>query len=302
MKNYIQYNQKLNYNQKKIYNNYSTLYSIKFIYVEDSEKVNFKDNSFSKFITDYLIGKFDNAYNAYDWFYPFNMKVDWNNSDFQVMPQSESDYIEMPDVDGDIPENTTYKNRAFNVVLYSDQGLSVTQKEELKSSIAKILDGTKNKYKRLTLQPKETYFDVKYSGQASVSEGPSFVKATIPFDVKPYGHPFFTQTVTGTGKVTNNGLKPAGPIIKISGSVNNPSFSVGDQSYTWNGTVPAGSLLIVNFDSELCYLQNSSGVKENAITKLSSIDFKKIQPGETCNISSSIGNNFTASIVESILW
>lgn len=301
MKNLIQYNKKSNYNQSLLYNHSPTNYTIRMFLVEGADKVTVSEDVSEKFSTDFIIGAVGEQDTAYDWFTPLDMIVHWDSSQFQIMPQSESDYIEMPNVDGSIPENTTYTNRNFNIVLYSRDGLTIQEKYELKKRIVELLDSTKNQYKRLSLQPSENYFDVKYSGSPDIKEGPSFVKATLPFEVKPYGHPFFTQTVTGSGTLTNNGLKTSGPIIKIKGRAENPSFNFGGTTYTWNGTLALDDTLVIDNDSMLCYVVSESGRKTNGLAKLSH-DFKKLEPGQSVSISAGSNVNLTATLVESILW
>lgn len=246
---------------------------------------------------------------AYDWFLPLPMKVDWASTSLQVMPTSESEYIDMPNVDGSMVQNTTYKNRAFNFVLYSNDGLTDSEKSDLKQKIAKLLDRTKGGFKKLSVPPSEHYFEVKYSGSASIQDGPSFVKATLPFEVKPYSHPMFQQKISGQGIITNGGLKSCGLLFEISGSISNPSFTVyvsNSRSYSmsFNGDVQSGYRLIIDNESMMCYLIDSYGNKENAITNLNYNNFIKIEPGQTATIipSASTKSHITCSINESYIW
>lgn len=259
--------------------------------------------------TSFSIGSSASYDGAYDWFLPLPMKVDWSSTSLQIMPTSESEYTDMPNVDGSMVGNTTYKNRSFNFVLYSNDGLSDSEKSDLKQKIAELLDRTKRSFKKLSIPPSEHYFEVKYSGTASIQDGPSFVKATLPFEVKPYSHPMFEQKVSGQGTVTNNGLKACGLLVEISGSISNPSFSVsisGGKTYTmsYSGDVRSGYKLVIDNESMMCYLTDSYGSKENAITKLSYNSFIKIEPGQSAIIipSASTKSHITCSINESYIW
>lgn len=221
-----------------------------------------------KAISDFLIGKSDDLDLAYDWILPFEMKVDWRSSSIQVMPQSESEYIDIPGVDGSVVRNTLYKNRLFTIVAYSNDGLTPLQKEELKADIARILDSTKEKSRKFTMQAADISFDAKYTGTASITEGPSFVKATIPFETSPYGYPLFDNEVFGSGLLINNGDDDSGFVNVISGGCENPSFSIGTITYKWNGTVPIGSKLYIDHNGFSCYLEDNLGNRTNSLAQL----------------------------------
>lgn len=266
------------------------------------DEVSISDSTFS-------VGSSSAYDSAYDWFLPLPMRVDWSSTSVQVMPTSESEYTDMPNVDGSMVGNTTYKNRSFSFVLYSNDGLSDTEKNDLKEKIVKILDGTKGGFKKLSIPPSDHYFDVKYSGSASIQDGPSFIKATLPFEVKPYSHPMFQQKITGQGTLTNGGLKDCGLFVEISGPVSNPSFRVsvsGAKTYSvaYSGDISSGSKLVIDNESMLCYSVDQNGVKKNEITKLIFGDFIKLTPGQSALIkpSENVKNRITSSINESYIW
>lgn len=253
-------------------------------------------------VSDFLIGHIDNADTAYDWFYPLEFMVDWRASNIQYVPQSESNYIEMQGVDGAIPENTVYKNRQFSIVGYSVDGLSILQKEEIKKQIARTLDATKNETKKLTFQAADIAFDVKYSGLADIQDGPSFIKVTVPLEGSPYAYPLFDNIVYGSGLIINDGQADVGVVHEISEGAVNPSWKVGEITYTWKGTVPRGSKLIVDNEAYICYL-DSAGKKTNAITQLTG-DFQKI-PKESSVPIQCYGNTaqyMTTQIKERVVW
>lgn len=256
-----------------------------------------------KAISDFVVGKIDEMDNAFDWIVPFDMMVDWKNSTIQVMPQTESNYIEMPGVDGSIPEYTVYKNRIFNIIAYSQDGLTTYEKEELKKDIVRILDSTKHQTKKLTFQASSTAFDVKYAGAADISEGPSFVKVNIPFEAGPYGYPLFDNEVFGSGLLVNNGAADVGCVNHISGGAVNPSFQLGDVIYRWNGTVPKEETLIIDHESYMCYLEDKFGNRTNALVNLTG-NFQRI-PKESSVTITALGNTESylyTTLKERLLW
>lgn len=219
-------------------------------------------------ISDFLIGSNINLDDAYDWFIPFNMKVDWDTTSIQVMPETSNTTIEMPGIDGSIIEDTVYKDRLFQIVAFSEDDLSKAEKEELKTKITEILDSTKHQTKSLTVQSTDTSFDVKYDGQAVIAEGPSYVKATVPLRVSPYGHKTFGGELWGSGLVYNEGDAPVGAKHTISGPISDPSFTFGDHEYKWVGYVPENYNLVIDQQMMTCYLQDEFGVKKNAMSSL----------------------------------
>ncbi len=254
-------------------------------------------------ISDFILGVADDVDNAYDWFLPFGLKIDWNTSSIQVMPEAELTKIEMPGIDGSIVEDTVYKDRLFQIVGYSEDGLTRQQKEELKSKIAQILDATKNEPKRMYVQAKDHTFDVKYEGQAVITDGPSFVKATIPLRTPPYGYEIFQNDLIGSGLILNSGDAPLGVQNNIKGPVSNPSFRMNETIYTYNGEVPEGKTLVIDHDLMTCYLVDGFGRKENVLANLTG-EFQRIpkHSAVTLSVIGSYSRQIMTSWRNKILW
>lgn len=274
-----------------------------FAYIEQFEHLQATDIAPRTAISDFYLGRLDDYDRAYDWIVPFGMKIDWANTSIQVMPQVESEYIDMPNVDGSLIQNSVYKNRLFNIVAFSQSGLSTKEKEDLKQRIAEILDATKKDSKKLTFGNTQTTFDVKYSGTANIQEGQSYVKATIPLEAKPYGYPVIEQEVYGSGLVVNNGDKDVGVVHIIRGGCQNPSFQLGNITYIWNGTVPENSKLYINHEDYSCYLESVEGVRVNALNKLTG-EFQKVPKGTSMTITcfNDTQDYITTRIKEYVLW
>ena len=272
-------------------------------YISQFDTVRATDREPRKAVSDFVIGQVEDYDRAFDWIIPFDMKVNWRDSSIQVMPQTESSYIDMPEKDGSIIENTIYKNRLFSIVAYSELGLSIAEKEQLKRDIAQILDATKNSPKKLTFMASDTSFDVQYSGSADITEGPSFVKATIPFESGPYGYPLFEKEVLGTGLLVNDGDADSGCIHKISSGAVNPSFQMGTITYKWSGTVPANTTLYIDHNNYTCYLETVEGTRTNVIDKLTG-EFQTIPKASSVAITAfgNTGDYLTTTLKEKILW
>lgn len=274
-----------------------------FAYISQFEPTRVTDKEPKKAVSDFIIGNIDGYDGAYDWIIPFDMKVNWQESSIQIMPQTESSYIQQPGMDGEIVEDTVYKNRLFSIVAFSELGLSVYEKEQLKRDITRVLDATKQDAKRLTFLSSDTSFDVKYSGSADIREGPSFVKATIPFESSPYGYPLFEREVYGTGLLVNDGDADVGCVHKISSGAVNPSFQLGSITYSWEGTVPDNTTLVIDHNNYTCYLETVEGTRTNAIMNLTG-EFQVIPKSTSVAITAfgNTGNYITTTLQEKILW
>lgn len=250
-------------------------------YIETHDSFGLTDREPRQAISDFLIGAIEDDDRAYDWLIPFNMMVDWGSTKIQVMPEAEITSIEMPGIDGSIVADTVYKDRLFSIVAFSEDGMTLQQKEDLKARITQILDATKHKTKKLTVQARGTTFDVKYEGQADIESGPSFVKGTIPLQVGPYGYSMFPYELYGSGLVDNvNGDTMMRPKHTISGPITNPSFKLGTITYTWIGEVLQGTSLIINHDKYTCYTIDNFGKKKNVLSQLTG-DFQEIGAGKS---------------------
>lgn len=246
-------------------------------FIATHDELGMTDHEPRQAISDFLIGAIEDDDKAFDWLIPFDLRVDWRNTKIQVMPEAEITSIEMPGFDGEIVADTTYKDRLFNIVAFSNDRMTVDQKENLKHRITQILDSTKHQTKKLTIQARSTTFDVKYEGQAEIVSGPSYVKGTIPLHVTPYGYEMFERELYGSGLVDNSaGDTFMRPVHTISGPVTNPAFKLGIVEYVWNGSIPEGTSLVIDHDKMTCYTIDNLGQKINALAKLTG-DFQSIK-------------------------
>lgn len=255
-------------------------------------------------ISDFLIGAIDDYDTAYDWLIPFDLKIDWDNTKLQVMPEAELTKIQMPGVDGSIVEDSVYKDRLFEIVAFSEIGLTTSQKEELKTKIARVLDATKHDDMKLTVQASGGAFDVRYEGKAEITDMPSYVKVKIPLRTPPYGYDAFENELEGGGLVSNlDGDAPLRVVHTVTGKITNPTFTLGTITYIWDGTIPAGQKLVINHELMTCYLIDENGVKHNALAKLTG-EFQAIPAGKAVTLT--VANNTAAHLLTEwrtkILW
>lgn len=253
----------------------------------------------------FVIGVIDGYDSAYDWLLPFGLKVDWANTQIGFMPEAEVTSIEMPGFDGSIAKKTVYRDRPFNIVAFSEDGLTRLEKEALKSRIASILDSTKNKKVKLLIQRRGSSFNVKYEGQASISDGPSFIKVTIPLVSEPYGTSATAGSIKGSGKVYNSGVTDIGVTHTIVGPVSGLTFTFNGNEFKYENDIEEGSTLTIDSSSSTCYITSKDGTKKNAMRFLKgNISKIKVGPKRTANVnvSGDAAGKFTTVWRNKILW
>lgn len=273
------------------------------LYLHD--RFGLSDHNPRQAISDFLIGNVDQSDKAYDWLEPFGgLRVDWANTNLSIMPEVEFSEITMPGVDGSIIGDTTYKDRLFEIQTYSVDGLTVSEKEELKRRITQVLDSTKNTAKKLTVQARGITFEAKVEGEQEIKDGPSFVAANIKFRVPPYGKDLFPRELTTSGLIDNSeGLAPLKPKITITGPVTRPSFRLGGTTYQYTKTVPSATRLIIDFEKYTVYLEDNFGHRTNALKDFTG-EFISIPPGDSMAlvVNSSAANHFLCEWYISLLW
>lgn len=264
--------------------------------------------------SDWVIGVEDMLENSFDYFIPLytlpetedrkiGMRIDWQNSKLQVMPQQQSVTIELPQVDGEITQSTKYRSRLFDLVLFSDDQLTIQQKEDLKRRITQVLDESKKKKKKLLVQSRGIIFDAKYE-DSEIKDGPSYVRCDLSLRVSPYGVDMFPNELRQSGLIDNSdGIAPLSPKFTITGSVSNPYFQLGSYTYRYNGTVPSGQRLIIDFEKYTAYLENDFSVRTNALKNFTG-EFHSIPAGssEALVISSNLNGRFLAEWSIKVLW
>lgn len=269
-------------------------------------------------VSDLLIGSVGEHDKAFDYLEPMfesffdyssgtsrdvGMRIDWANTEIVPMPEASHTEIDIPGVDGSIIQNTVYRDRLFKITAFSEDSLSIVQKEDLKRRITEVLDSTKKKSKKLTVQARGIMFDAKYDS-STISDGPSYVKMEADFTVGPYGFDIFPNVLNGSGLVSNiEGAAPLRVVHKITGPVTNPSFQLGTITYTYRGIVPSQKTLVIDHDKFSCYIIDNFGNKQNVLNNLTG-DFQQIEPRESAVLvaSSNTESRIETSWFTPLLW
>ncbi len=241
------------------------------------------------------IGTVDGLDDRYVWFLPFGLILDTAKSDFQEMPKSEYSYVSVDGADGSVYTTNTYANKTISIVARTPAPLVSSELEALKAEISRGLDKTKDKFVPMYLQRTGMTFNVKYSGSAKFE----YINAhhfalTATFEAEPYGSVDNYVEVVDGDVIVNDGDCDIGFVATISGGCVHPFFSVGDESFYYNGTVPSTSTLIIDAETDRCYLVAEDGTETNAMKKLTSgYKFMDIKRGGSYDVS--LMNNSTKS-------
>lgn len=242
------------------------------------DRLNITDKEPKTAVSDFYITK--DPQGLYDLILPFNLIVDYSKTHIPFMPEAIDSTVSLSGTDGEVVQDTVYGSRIFDIFAVTMDGLEIWEKEEIKRDIAEILHSIKKGTKKLTFANNETAFDVKYSGLADiVTDAPSWMRFEIPLKSQSaYGHKLFDQTLEGSGLMVNGGNIPVGAVITISEGAVNPSFSIGKNEFSWQGTVPAGHKLVIDMDDQSCYLIDPNNKKTLATKNLKG-EYVKIPQG-----------------------
>ena len=239
------------------------------VYLQKFETLGISDVDIDTAISDFFIGKAEGLDDRFDnYLIPFDLLLAPRQSTITIMPPTESSQISIPYADGSITQDTIYTNRNWELVGYSMQNMSIHEKEALKEKITELLDETKNKTKKLTLSKNQLSFDVKYQGELDIEEAPTWIKASIPLEVSPYGTELFVQKVWGDGILINKGHADIGVKVIINSGCVNPNFFIGSTEFLWSGVVPKDTKLIIDNENRTCYLEDELGRKSQALKNL----------------------------------
>lgn len=182
----------------------------------------------------------------------------------------------IPGLHGEIDFGTKLEPRLMELHVATDDGLTPTQREQLKRAIAKFLNPTAGARTLIFEDDMDRTYHVKYAGRIPLDQFPSFLEFTIPFKMSdPYIAETFERTQVGSGVLTNPGNVESYMIIEIAGPDENPSIIIGDQTLSYTGTIAEGEKLIINTETMEVELNG-----ENVLGSFTG-EFPVLQSGDT---------------------
>lgn len=196
-----------------------------------------------------------------------------NDSRYDLLPQTKDNSEEVPGLHGEIDFGTEFKGRTLELSVVSLENEYFTKKE-LQYLYAKYLNPTKG-YKSLVFADDiEKVYYVKYSGKIELTNYANWFKFTIPFKMKtPFIESIVEKSLTGSGKIKNEGTFETGLIIEIEGPAIEPALIIGDDILTYEGNLLADEVLVLDTLKQTAKIGNNNAVNNfNGVFPLLSAD------------------------------
>lgn len=212
----------------------------------------------------------------------FNIKylVDFSESDIPTMPEASEATAKVAGRDGDIPLSTTYEPIPFNIVCYTEENLSLSEKVQEEEKVNRLLNSIKNKTMTFALEKSNKFYNVKYSGELTTVNYPKCLKFTIPLkSSESYGKSLMEKMMVGNSTEKSDTIKDVGAIITLGGPATNPIISLNDYSMEYNMSILKGSKVEIDSNKSTVTNINSDGIKTN-VMKYYNHQFPKIENGE----------------------
>lgn len=266
------------------------------------QELNIIDREPKTSISDFYIVK--SADGAFDILMPFGFKVDWGKTLMNFMPEASDTSIELPGVDGEYVQDTVYKARTFDIVSYSEPGITTEERNYLKTKIANTLELIKKNKKKLTIGSADTSFDVKYSGVATIDDSRgNYIKLDLPLKAtNPYAYGEFENTLKGSGLLVNNGIVATGARFEIIGPFTNANLLLGSTLLSWQGTIAANEKLVIDTENFTCFKVDANNIKTNAMATFNG-NFPKIPRGSiTLECNANINALTTTHWRDKFIW
>lgn len=208
--------------------------------------------------------------------YPLNLIV-LGDSRKDLMPGIREFAEKIPGLHGEIDFGTKLEPRLIELHVATSDGLTPTQREQLKRTIAKHLNPVSGTKTLVFGDELDKTYHIKYAGRIPLNQLPNWLDFTIPFKMSnPYIIDTFERTLTGSGILANLGNVETPLAIEIAGPDENPSVTIGSETLTYTGAIAEGETLVINTETVEAKLDGANVL--NNITGDISI---QLQPGNT---------------------
>lgn len=196
------------------------------------------------------------------------------------MPEAVQTTVKIAGKDGDLVLDSSYNSQDFQVVMFTDEGLTPEQKEKERIFINRIFNAMKKNSKTFAFEQSQKFYKVLYSGILEETNYPQHMMFTIPLkSSKPYAYKMSSSYLLGNDTKTSETIEPVGFICTINGPALNPIISFNDYSMEFDNTISEGSKLIIDTNNSTAVLVNSEGIETNAM-RYYNHQFPKIMEGE----------------------
>lgn len=221
-----------------------------------------------------------------------------NESSIPSMPEAVEASARIAGRDGDIVLNTTYEPMSFQIVCYTDDNLTPSEKTIEEQKINRFLDSIKNETKRFAIEKDNKFYDVKYNGALTTINYPRHLQFTIPVKSSDsYAKVLSKSTIKGNGSLNSNTIKEVGAIFTIEGPAQTPKISLNNYEMFYDNNLIADTKLVIDSGrSTITHINETNGTETNAM-RYYNHEFPKIQKGNnTLAVLSGIDNASQVSV------
>ena len=206
--------------------------------------------------------------------------VNFYESNLPTMPEAVEASVRAAGRDGDYVLNTTYEPLPFEIVCYTEDNLTVTQKREIESKVNRFLNSIKNRTKRIAFEKGEKFYNVKYNGLLTTTNYPAHLKFSIPLkSSESFGKDAYQKVLSGNSTEVSDTVEEVGALITIYGPATLPIIALNDYSMEYDTAILEGARVEIDTAKSTATHINSDGVKTN-VMRYYNHQFPKIQPGE----------------------
>lgn len=218
--------------------------------------------------------------------------IDLNESNIPIMPEATESSIRAAGRDGDIVLNTTYEPITFDIVCYTEDNLTYSEKINAEKNMNSFLNSIKNKTIEIAFEKNNSFYKVKYSGALVTTNFPKHLKFAIPLKSSDsYGKDLIQKSIVGNATGESNTIEEVGAVFVIKGPALNPIISLNDYSMEYTTSILEGARVEIDSNKSTITNINNDGVKTN-VMKYYNHQFPKIQNGtNTLKILSGIDND-----------
>lgn len=173
--------------------------------------------------------------------------IDPSESELSTMPTALESSVKIAGRDGEIPLSTTYDTINFNIVCFTEDNLTASEKITEENKIKNFLNNIKKQTIRLGIESRNVYYDVKYSGSLTVVRYPKALRFSIPLkSFDSFGKHITTKQIIGNGSLTSDTVKDVGAVFTISGPASLPKISFNDLMMEFDTDIMANTQLVID--------------------------------------------------------
>ena len=232
--------------------------------------------------------------NGYLFIPEYNIKylVSFNESSIPSMPEAVEASARIAGRDGDIVLNTTYEPMSFQIVCYTEDNLSPSEKSIEEQKVNRFLNSIKNETKRFAIEKDNKFYEVKYNGALSTINYPKHLQFTIPIKSSDsYAKVLSQSIIKGNNSLISNTIKEVGAIFTIEGPAQTPKISLNDYEMFYDNVLLENTKLVIDSErSTITHVNETNGTETNAM-RYYNHEFPKIQNGNnTLKVLSGIDN------------